>query len=95
MVLRAEDAFHIEAHGLAQIVFHQAEHLVRLVDLDGPLFEPVMLAQSGDDAGVNTGGACGPEIYGDAIGLFVAKRRLQPFPAGHDMSAWLSQIVAR
>ena len=41
-----EHAGHIDSHGRAQVVFHQAQHLEGLLQFDGPPFQAEIVAQA-------------------------------------------------
>ena len=64
-----EDAGDVETHGGAEVVLDEAEHLVGLVDLDGTLFETVVIAEGGDAGDVDAGDGAAAEVDGNAIRL--------------------------
>ena len=78
MVLRREDALHVEPHGLLEVVVDQPEHLVGLVDLDRPLLQPVVVAQRGHAADVDAGDRRAAEVDRDPVGRLMRQRRLDP-----------------
>ena len=86
--LAREHALDVDPHGLLQIVVDQAQHLERLVHLDRPLRQPVVVAQSGHATDVDAGNGGAAEIDRNAVRLAVFQGR------EHSLSARHSVIVA-
>ena len=82
-VLRREDAFHVDAHCLLEVVLDQAEHLVRLVDLHGRRSQAVVVAERRDATDVDAGHAGAAEIDRHAVRLLVTEGRRHALLASH------------
>src|SRR5208337_2051538 len=78
-----EDAHGVDAHGGNQIVLDEAEHLSRLADANGMLFETVVIAKLSYATDVNTAAVGGAEVDGHAVRLAMAERSGDPSPACH------------
>ena len=77
----AKQALGVDPHGALQIVFDQAQHLVRLVDLHGMPLQAVVLAQCSHASNVDAGNCRCTEIDGDP-GRLAMRKRLEHGQAG-------------
>src|SRR5450759_2495097 len=78
--LAREHAGDVESHRRAQIVLHQAQHLVGLVHLHRPRGQPVVVAQRRHATDVNAGYRGAPKIQRNPIRLAVFQGSAQPVP---------------
>ena len=78
--LARKHADDVESHRRAQIVFHQAQHLVGLVHLHRARGQPVVVAQRGHATDVDAGYRGAAKIQRNAIRFAVVQGGAQPVP---------------
>jgi hypothetical protein len=70
----------VDAHRPAQVLIDPAQHLIRLVDLDRALFQPVIIPKRGDAGNMNPGDRRRTEIHRHGGRVPVVERGTEPFP---------------
>ena len=93
--LGRENGGHIEAEGGGEVVVDPAEHLVRFVDLDGPLLQAVVVPQRGNAGDVHAGDGRAAEVDGDAIGLAMVEGGENALLGGHFLSSGRTRMSGR
>ena len=79
--LAPQDTLHVHAERLLQVFLDEAEHLVRLVDFHAPVWQAIVVAQSGHGTDVNPGNGGRAEVERNPVGLPMGERVQDALPA--------------